>query len=173
MAKLSLQDQLLKAGLVNEKKLKKAKKGSKKSRVQAREAKAAVEENKENQRLRDIELNKHRAEQQLSREMKAQIKQLIEMNKIDLRNGEIKYNFTDGTLVKSLYVGQETRDQLVKGILSVAKFGDSYAIIPSSVAYKIAERDADAVIENKSTSEEELAEDDPYAKFVVPDDLMW
>lgn len=39
MAKLTLQEQMLKAGLVNEKKLKKAKKGSKKSRVQSREAK--------------------------------------------------------------------------------------------------------------------------------------
>ncbi|TNY76175.1 DUF2058 family protein, partial [Vibrio parahaemolyticus] len=44
MAKLTLQEQMLKAGLVNEKKLKKAKKGSKKSRVQAREVKAAGEE---------------------------------------------------------------------------------------------------------------------------------
>ncbi|MDB1122228.1 DUF2058 domain-containing protein [Vibrio algarum] len=173
MAKLSLQDQLLKAGLVNEKKLKKAKKGSKKSRVQAREAKAAVEQNKESQRLRDIELNKQRDEQQFGRELKAQVKQLIEMNRIDQKNGDIKYNFTDGTLVKSLYVQQETREQLVKGILSVARYEESYAVIPSSVAYKIAERDAEAVIENKSSSEEELAEDDPYAEFVVPDDLMW
>lgn len=173
MAKLSLQDQLLKAGLVNEKKLKKATKGSKKSRVQAREAKAAVEQNKESQRLRDIELNKQRDEQQFGRELKAQVKQLIEMNTIDQKHGDIKYNFTDGTLVKSLYVDHETRGQLIKGILSVARYEDNYAVIPSSVAYKIAERDAEAVIENKSSSEKELAEDDPYAEFVVPDDLMW
>jgi uncharacterized protein YaiL (DUF2058 family) len=173
MAKLSLQEQLLKAGLVNEKKLKKAKKGSKKSRVQAREAKEAVEQNKEAQRVRDIELNKEQAQQKLNHELKAQVKQLIAMNKLDLKDGEIKYNFTDGTLVKSLYVTQEIREQLIKGVLSVAKYGESHVIIPSSVAYKIAERDAEAIIENKSASEEELAEDDPYAEFVVPDDLMW
>lgn len=173
MAKLSLQDQLLKAGLVNEKKLKKAKKGSKKSRVQAREAKEAVEQNKEAQRLRDIELNKQRDEQQLSREIKAQVKQLINMNKVNRQDGEIKYNFTDGTLVKSLYVTEELREQLTKGILSIARSDDSYEIIPSSVAYKIAQRDEETIIENKSSSEEELSEDDPYAEFVVPDDLMW
>ena len=55
MAKLTLQEQMLKAGLVNEKKLKKAKKGSKKSRVQAREAKAAAEENKLAQQAKDKE----------------------------------------------------------------------------------------------------------------------
>ena len=173
MAKLSLQEQLLKAGLVNEKKLKKAKKGSKKSRVQAREARDAVEQKKEAQRLRDIELNKQRDEQQLSKEIKAQVKQLIEMNKIDLKDGDIKYNFTDGTFIKSIYVEQEVREQLIKGILSVARYEDSYVVIPSSVAYKIAARDEETIIENKSSSEEELAEDDPYAKFVVPDDLMW
>lgn len=173
MAKLSLQDQLLKAGLVNEKKLKKAKKGSKKSRVQAREAKEAVEQNKEAQRLRDIELNKQRDEQQLSKEIKAQVKQLINMNKVNRQDGEIKYNFTDGTLVKSLYVTEELREQLIKGILSIARSDDSYEIIPSSVAYKIAQRDEETIIENKSSSEEELSEDDPYAEFVVPDDLMW
>ena len=173
MAKLSLQDQLLKAGLVNEKKLKKAQKGSKKSRVQAREAKAAVEEQKQVQRLRDKELNDQRAQQQLSKELKAQVKQLIQMNQVNLAHGEIKYNFTDGTLVKSLYVTAEIRAQLISGVLSIAKSVDSYAVIPSSVAYKIAERDAEAIIENKSSSEESLAEDDPYAEFVIPDDLMW
>ena len=173
MAKLSLQDQLLKAGLVNEKKLKKAQKGSKKSRVQAREAKAAVEEQKQAQRLKDKELNEQRAQQQLSKELKAQVKQLIEMNQVDLTRGEIKYNFTDGTLIKSLYVTTEIRTQLINGVLSIAKSAESYAVIPSSVAYKIAERDAEAIIENKSSSEESLAEDDPYAEFVIPDDLMW
>ncbi|EGQ7864340.1 DUF2058 domain-containing protein, partial [Vibrio parahaemolyticus] len=57
MAKLTLQEQMLKAGLVNEKKLKKAKKGSKKSRVQAREVKAAVEESKRQQVERDKQLS--------------------------------------------------------------------------------------------------------------------
>lgn len=94
MAKLTLQEQMLKAGLVNEKKLKKAKKGSKKSRVQAREVKAAVEENKRQQQERDKALSEEQKEQRLSKEIKAQIKQLIEMNAIDQKDGEIKYNWT-------------------------------------------------------------------------------
>ena len=122
MSKLSLQEQMLKAGLVNEKKLKKAKKGSKKSRVQAREVKAAVEENKRLQQQRDKELSTQQKEQRLSKEVQAQIKQLIEMNKIDLADGDIKYNFTDGTLVKSLYTPALIRDQLVKGILATVSF---------------------------------------------------
>lgn len=117
MAKLTLQEQMLKAGLVNEKKLKKAKKGSKKSRVQAREVKAAVEENKRQQLERDKQLSEQQNNERLSKEVKAQIIQLIEMNKLDLKDGDIKYNFTHGTLVKSLYVDSLVRDQLIKGIL--------------------------------------------------------
>lgn len=173
MAKLTLQEQMLKAGLVNEKKLKKAKKGSKKSRVQAREVKAAVEENKRQQQERDKALSEEQKEQRLSKEIKAQIKQLIEMNKIDQKEGEIKYNFTDGTLVKAIYVEQLIRDQLAKGILSIARTDETYVVIPSSVAKKIAMRDESVIIEKNAPAEDVPAEDDPYADFVVPDDLMW
>ncbi|NIY83193.1 DUF2058 domain-containing protein [Vibrio hepatarius] len=173
MAKLTLQEQMLKAGLVNEKKLKKAKKGSKKSRVQAREVKAAVEENKRLQQQRDKELSTQQKEQRLSKEVQAQIKQLIEMNKIDLADGDIKYNFTDGTLVKSLYTPALIRDQLVKGILAIARYEESYVVIPSSVANKIAQRDEQVIIAQNETESDAVDEDDPYADFVVPDDLMW
>lgn len=173
MAKLTLQEQMLKAGLVNEKKLKKAKKGSKKSRVQAREVKAAVEENKRQQQERDKALSEEQKEQRLSKEIKAQIKQLIEMNAIDQKDGEIKYNFTDGTLVKAIYVEQLIRDQLAKGILSIARTDETYVVIPSSVAKKIAMRDESVIIEQNAPAEDIPAEDDPYADFVVPDDLMW
>lgn len=173
MAKLTLQEQMLKAGLVNEKKLKKAKKGSKKSRVQAREVKAAVEENKRAQLERDKELSLQQKEQRLSKEIRAQIKQLVEMNKIDIADGDIKYNFTDGTLVKSLYVTSLIRDQLIKGIVAIARYEETYAVIPSGVANKITMRDDNTVIEQKALEADLPAEDDPYADFVVPDDLMW
>ena len=173
MAKLTLQEQMLKAGLVNEKKLKKAKKGSKKSRVQAREVKAAVEESKRLQQERDKELNTQQKEQRLTKEIQAQIKQLIEMNKLELTDGDIKYNFTDGTLVKSLYVPSLIRDKLAKGILSIARYEETYVVIPSSVAKKIAQRDENAIIEQNESDSDSFDEDDPYADFVVPDDLMW
>lgn len=172
MSKLSLQEQMLKAGLVNEKKLKKAKKGSKKSRVQAKEAREAVEANKAAQLERDKELSLKMKEQQLAKEFKAQVKQLISMNKIVINNGEVKYNFTDGTTVKSLYVDEMTRKQLANGLLSLARDEESYAIIPSVVAEKIAMRDQETIIEIQVT-EEAPDEDDPYKDFVVPDDLMW
>lgn len=56
MAKLTLQEQLLKAGLVTSKSGEGGENGEK-SRVQAREARAAVEENKKAQLERDKQLS--------------------------------------------------------------------------------------------------------------------
>ncbi len=173
MAKLSLQEQMLKAGLVNEKKLKKAKKGSKKSRVQAREVKAAVEEQKKQQQERDKELSQQQNQERLNKEVQAQIKQLISLNIVQLGDGDIKYNFTDGSLVKALYVTPQIQEQLSKGVLAIARDAESYVVIPSVVANKVIERDDSAIV-NQIQPENDIAdEDDPYADFVVPDDLMW
>ena len=95
------------------------------------------------------------------------------MNKLDLSRAQIKYNFTDGTLIHYVYVDEASRKQLLVGILAIAKFNDGYVVIPSVVANKIAQRDEDTIIENKTPEEELPAEDDPYADYVVPDDLMW
>lgn len=173
MAKLTLQEQMLKAGLVNEKKLKKAKKGSKKSRMQAREVKEAVEENKRAQQEKDQVLSTEQKEKRLNKEIQAQVKQLIDMNRIAQSDGDIKYNFTDGTIVKSIYVEPLIQSQLAKGILSIARYEETYVIIPTSVAKKIMLRDNDTIIEQNSKVEDQAEEDDPYADFVVPDDLMW
>ncbi|WP_145600468.1 DUF2058 family protein, partial [Yersinia frederiksenii] len=48
-----------------------------------------------------------------------------------------------------------------------------YAIIPASVADKIAQRDANSIVLNSALSQKEQDEEDPYADFKVPDDLMW
>ncbi|MBD4641712.1 DUF2058 family protein, partial [Xanthomonas citri pv. citri] len=45
--------------------------------------------------------------------------------------------------------------------------------IPAVVADKIAQRDADSIVLNSALSQEEQDEDDPYADFKIPDDLMW
>ncbi len=179
MTKLTLQEQLLKAGLVSSKKVAKVQRTAKKSRVQAREARAAVEENKKAQLERDKQLSEQQKQAALSKEYKAQVKQLIEMNKIDIAKGDIGFNFTDNNLIKKIVVDKTTQAQLISGRLAIARLlvdnsGKSeYAIIPASVADKIAQRDASSIVLNSALSQEEQDEDDPYADFKVPDDLMW
>ncbi|HKM95513.1 MAG TPA: DUF2058 domain-containing protein [Buttiauxella sp.] len=179
MTKLTLQEQMLKAGLVSSKKMAKVQRTAKKSRVQAREAREAVEENKKAQLERDKELSEQQKQATLSKELKAQIKQLIEMNRIVISRGDIGYNFTDNNLIKKVYVDKVTQTQLTNGRLAIARLvtdnnpEGEYAIIPASVADKIAQRDASYIVLNSALSQEAQDEEDPYADFKIPDDLMW
>lgn len=179
MTKLTLQEQMLKAGLVTSKKVAKVQRTAKKSRVQAREAREAVEENKKVQSERDKQLSDQQKQAALSKEYKAQVKQLIEMNRINISRGDISFNFTDNNLIKKAVVDKVTQAQLISGRLAIARLVidnsdvSEYAIIPASVADKIMQRDADSIVLNNALSQEAEDEDDPYADFKVPDDLMW
>lgn len=179
MAKLTLQEQMLKAGLVTSKKMAKVQRTAKKSRVQAREAREAVEENKKAQLERDKQLSEQHKQMVQSKEFKAQVKQLIEMNKVDISKGDISFNFTDNNVIKQVVVDKITQIQLISGRLAIARLAiensdnNEYVIIPASVADKIIQRDVDSIVLNNALSQEELDEDDPYADFKIPDDLMW
>ena len=179
MTKLTLQEQMLKAGLVNSKKMAKVQRTAKKSRVQAREAREAVEENKKAQIERDKQLSEQQKQETLAKEYKAQVKQLIEMNRIIITKGNIDFNFTDNNVIKKVPVDKLTQTQLISGRLAIARLAvegsaeSHYAIIPASVADKIAQRDANSIVLHSALSQEEQDEDDPYADFKVPDDLMW
>jgi len=179
MTKLTLQEQMLKAGLVTSKKMAKVQRTAKKSRVQTREARAAVEENKKAQLERDKQLSEQQKQAALSKEYKAQVKQLIEMNRITISRGNIDFNFTYNNFIKKIAVDKVTQAQLISGRLAIARLmtdsdGESeYAIIPASVADKIAQRDASSIVLNSALSQEAQDEDDAYADFKVPDDLMW
>ncbi|HDU8493655.1 DUF2058 domain-containing protein [Morganella morganii] len=179
MTKLTLQEQMLKAGLVTSKKMDKVRRTAKKSRVQAREAREAVEENKKAQLERDKQLSEQQKQAVLSREYKAQVKQLIEMNRIIISKGSIDFNFTDNNVIKSIAVDKTTQSQLISGRLAIARLStensnvSEYAIIPAVVADKITQRDAESIVLNNALAQDEADEDDPYADFKIPDDLMW
>ncbi|MFX4315741.1 DUF2058 family protein, partial [Enterobacter sp. 63] len=121
MTKLTLQEQMLKAGLVTSKKMAKVQRTAKKSRVQAREAREAVEENKKAQIERDKQLSEQQKQAVLAKEFKAQVKQLIEMNRISVSRGNITFNFTDGNLIKKIEVDKQTQTQLINGRLAIAR----------------------------------------------------
>ncbi|NRB42943.1 MAG: DUF2058 domain-containing protein, partial [Pseudomonadales bacterium] len=123
----SLQDQLLQAGLVNEKKAKQAKKDKRKQNKQALKSKQPViDENKEAAKKaqldkveRDRELNRQRQEQADQKAIAAQIKQLIEVNKISRSSGELAYNFEHDGAFKKIYVTKKLQTLLSIGQLDI------------------------------------------------------
>lgn len=176
----SLQDQLLKAGLVDKKTAKQAnKQKAKQAKVQRKSSQPVVDETKEavkkaqhEKAQKDRELNAQRQAKADEKAIAAQIKQLIKLNAIPA-NGDIAYNFTDGNTIKKLFVSALHQNQLASGQLTIAKSDDKYWVVPSIVAEKIAMRDDSVIVAKVNKSQETLDEDDPYADYEIPDDLMW
>jgi len=178
----SLIDQLKKTGLVNNAKAHKVKhdqyknkkqKMKKGSAEQLDEAKLLAQKAQAEKVERDRQINLQKKEEAERKAIAAQIIQLIETNRVTDRDGEIAYNFTDDNIVKRFFVSESIYKHLMSGKLSIVKFGDGYELVPKPVAEKIKQRDAKCVINNENTTEPELDEDDPYADYKIPDDLIW
>lgn len=174
----SLQDQLLKAGLANKKQAVRAKKAKnskdklKRAGVEVADEAAALAKQAEEEKLvKDRELNRQKTQRAEQLAVMAQIKQLVEMNRISER-GHIEFRFPEGNLVKTLLLNERQRVAVVNGQLTIVKTGDNYNLVPRKVAMKIAERDESCVLVcNDDTGD--APEDDEYADYQVPDDLMW
>ena len=176
----SLQDQFLKAGLVDKTKAKLANQDkSKQKKVERRTGTQTVDEVRlaalETQRKnaeRARELNAQRDAAATQKAIVAQITQLMQKNRQSKGAGDIAYNFTHDKKIERLYVSAAVQAHLMAGRLVIVCQAGATELVPRIIADKIAERDASLVVRvNKASTE--IDADDPYAAFQIPDDLMW
>lgn len=176
----SLQEQLLKAGLVSEQQAKQARTGKKKSGKQggkgargtqdeARRADAAARAAKAE---KDREHNRRQREAAEQRAREHEMRQLIHTHRVVREGGDLAYNFADGTALKRLYVNAEQHARLVDGRLAIVRQDAFYELIPADTAERLSARDASLILVWNRTQPGGEG-DDPYAGFEVPDDLMW
>ncbi|MEN9464139.1 MAG: hypothetical protein RL217_320 [Pseudomonadota bacterium] len=184
MAK-SLQEQLLAAGLIDKNKAKKAAKDMKRQDHLQRtgqdndldaakeKAASALKEKAD----RDRELNLQKEQEAQAKAIAAQVRQLVQTNAIKSNKADIKYQFVDGKKVKTIYVDQALFDRLSRGqlaIIALEQPGEKkYEIVALAIAEKIKQRKDNHFIYIAENSAAALAEDDPYAAYQIPDDLMW
>lgn len=176
----SLQDQLLKAGLTNQKKVKQVNQEKTRQKKQERktgvetvdEVRLAVLENQRKSAERARELNAQRDALARQKAIQAQIVQMIQQSRQDKGKGDIAYNFTYDSKVKRLFVSPAVQAHLVAGRLVIVAQGESFELVPKVVAEKIAERDPAIIVWVSKTSSEPDA-DDPYADYKIPDDFTW
>lgn len=178
----SLIDQLKKTGLVDKNKAQQAKHGQyknkkKKSRKgatdQVDEAKLLSQKALAEKVERDRQMNLQKKAEAERKAVAAQIIQLIETNRLTERDGKIAYNFTDNNVVKRIFVSELVHKHLRCGRLGIAKLGAGYELVPVAVAEKIRQRDAQCIIGDGPGVAVDLDGDDPYADYVIPDDLIW
>ncbi|TGN41921.1 DUF2058 domain-containing protein [Marinobacter confluentis] len=176
----SLQDQLLKAGLADEKKAKAVKNEKRKQRkqqpkgtVEVSESELRARQAREEKAEKDRQLNLARQKEADRKAIQAQIRQLINANRLDRAGGETAYQFVHDRKIKKLFVTDTMADQLARGRLAIVLLNDSYEVVAEGVARKIMERDESAVIALHERKADDQGDDDPYAGYEIPDDLMW
>jgi uncharacterized protein YaiL (DUF2058 family) len=177
---LSLRDQLLKAGLVNQKQVKQVAKDQQKQKRLVQKGQAEVDDTQKRlaqeaaaEKLRkDQELNRQQQEKAEAKARTAQVKQLVEATRLPKLTTEDYYNFVDDKKVKRISVNSLMRSKLSNGSLAVVHHGGGYEVIPREAALKVQEREPRRIV-LLNTPTEEAEGDDPYAAYKIPDDLMW
>lgn len=177
---VSLQEQFLKAGLVDKNKVKQAKQEkSRQQKIERRTGTASVDEARlaalETQRKNAERAREHNAQRDAAATQKAitaQITEMVQKNRQSKGAGDIAYHFTHDGKVERIHVSAAVQGHLVAGRLVIVCHDGSTDLVPKTIADKIAERDASLVVRVAKPSSEVDA-DDPYAAFKIPDDLMW
>jgi uncharacterized protein YaiL (DUF2058 family) len=177
---LSLQEQLLKAGLVSKDKASKVRKEKNKKAHQQRKAKGSAnsEQNQLAQKARaeqadkDRELSRKLNEAVSQREIAAQIKQLVETNRYPRSEGEddIAFYFENKGKAKKIYVSPQVHKKIISGELVIVNYNGVFELVPENIAEKVNQRNPSLVIK---LPEEQKQVDDEYAEYQVPDDMTW
>ena len=178
----SLQDQLMKAGLINKQKAKqaqtekrrKAKQKKKKGTVEISAVQAAVNEQKEQQKQQDIEKNKQTQAELDTRSAHGKLIQMIAQHCEKNYQGELDYHFTYDNKVKRIAINDKTQQKLSKGLLAICVLNEAFYLINKEAAAKLTEIDDSVLVAlHEKTDIADIKEDDPYAEFAIPDDLIW
>lgn len=177
----ALQEQLLKAGLASKQKVrdvKTKKKRDRKAKVDdgSDALKQQIAQQKIEQAAKDKALNEKRFNEASD---KGLVRGLItEFTKFAItlpKGAEIKFNFTLDSKIHAVYVDEKLQSELLNGRLGIVRHEEKSFVVP----HKLAERVNLLVPEwcgylwEPTDKTQEVEEDDPYADYAIPDDLMW
>ncbi|WP_281556417.1 DUF2058 domain-containing protein [Thalassomonas sp. RHCl1] len=181
----SLQDQLLKAGLTTKQKARQANTDKRKKNKQKRsgvnhdaslqeQVRQDLEKSKAEKLAKDNALNEQKKQALAEKEQQQRILQVLEHHQLKGIDGEHVYNYTFGTKIKKLPLDETTYNALVNGRLALCGLNEVTYLVTSETADKVAALDATVVlVKNDQVEEDTPQEDDPYADYQIPDDLMW
>ena len=172
----SLQDQLLKAGLVSDKQVREAQRGKKKQakqtgNKQVNPAQQQARRAREEKAARDRALAQAQADERARKERRDQLVQLLQHAALNKEEGEIAYNFTEGSRVKRIYLTPEVHKGLVAGRLFVVSCRRKHYVVDAQAAQRARALEPKAVLDPPANQDE--ADAQAYLDHPIPDDLMW
>jgi len=175
---MSLKKQLLQAGLTTSKRARRAahEQRQEQNRVKKGESQSAAalaRQRQAEQAERSRLLNEQRQAEQRQRALHAEIQQLIDTHKVAREGGEASYQFLADKRVARIYLPKQLIQPLATGQMGIVQWQERYEVLPREALERLAERDEAVIVSWHKESEQAAAEDDPYADFPIPDDLMW
>jgi uncharacterized protein YaiL (DUF2058 family) len=193
---MSLRDQLLAAGLGNKNQAKQARedqhrnrhtqqhqqrKGQKPGAGGAGGRPLAPMPNVDPAKLaRDQALEQKKRDKAARKERAAQVRQLVEPNALPRLETDDFYNFVHDGRIARVGVDAARRAALIGGSLVIVRSHGQYLVVSAEIAARVREREPRAVVHDAADGASSagapsstLVEDDPYAQFKVPDDLVW
>ncbi len=181
----SLQDQLLKAGLTTKQKTRQANADKRKKNKQKRsgvqhdatmqeQIKQSLTKVKAEKQAKDSALNEDKKQQLADKEKILRIKQILLHHQIRNVTGDSEYNYTFDNKIKKLSLDTVTHKALVNGRLSLCGLDEVTYIVTRETAEKISELNRSIIlVQNDKVTDDQSNENDPYADYQIPDDLMW
>lgn len=181
----SLQDQLLKAGLTTKQKARQANTDKKRKNKQKRsgvKVEASMQEKVQQdiakqqaqKQAKDAELNAKRKEELAAKEQHQRLLQILSHHQVKETQGEEAYNFSADGKVKTIYIDDKTQQAIVNGRLAICGLDEATYIVTSETAEKVATIDETVIyVSHERSADDVVDEDDPYADYQIPDDLMW
>ncbi len=177
----SLQEQLLKAGLANKQNAKnirsEKRKKNKAIRKNQTQADTTLQDQINSKKIQQAEIDTAKnLTIKLESDKKSEqgkVKQMIMQLHVKDFAGELEYNYVLDNKVKKLYLNEVNHNALVKGRICICAFGDAVYLVPTKAAEIIASVDASYLLLMNDNQPVAVDEEDPYADFQIPDDLMW
>jgi uncharacterized protein YaiL (DUF2058 family) len=121
---------------------------------------------------RDRELNAEREAARRQRSLSAQVLDLLQGNAQEREGGDLAYNFVQDSRIRHIYVNAGQRKALAAGRLAIIGMDNGYYLVEHAVADRALTLEPTLFV-HRAEPEPAPEEDDPYADFPVPDDLMW
>ena len=178
----SLQEQLMKSGLINKQKAKqaqtekrrKAKQKKKKGAVEVSEIQLSINEQKQLQKNQDLEKNRKTQAELDARSAHGKLIQMIAQHCEKNYQGEIDYHFTYDNKVKRIAVNEKIQQGLIRGMLAICVLNEEFYLINKEASAILADIDQSVLVALHDKVEPLVSEEeDPYAEFAIPDDLIW
>lgn len=188
----SLREQLLKQGLVSKEQAKQAEKQAKLKehqgqKTQSKQQKANKEiVNKESisylaakareaEIVRAKELNRQKEIEREKKALWSQVRDIIDCQHLNDPDAEGAYYFLEDKWVRKIEVTLKQRQLLANAQLAITAIDDKYYLVTAAVAEKVQTRVPEVVVcfHQQLTKKCISEQDEAYAAYPIPDDLIW